>query len=119
MNALSKSRFQGAAFAVFAAIILTQCSCNIGIEMDPATTVTVKISGVKVGGNLFAVKETIEERLRAMADSADPLMTSSASGDRITVTLSPVKDVSAFARQINFGEVTDVDGRTVMVRFLK
>jgi hypothetical protein len=119
MTAQSKSRLQGAAFAVFAAAILTQCSCNLGIEMDPATTVTVKITGLAVGGDQFAVVSGIEERLQAMAESDEPLMTSSASGGNMTVKLSPVGDVSAFARQISFGEVTDVEGRTVMVRFLK
>ena len=87
--------------------------------MDPAKTVTVKITGVKVGGNLFAVKQSIEERMQSMADSADPLMSSRMSGDRMTVKLAPVDDVSEFARRISFGEVTDVDGRTVTVRFLK
>jgi hypothetical protein len=119
MTAQSKSRFKGATLAVFAAVILTQCGCNIGIEMDPATTVTVKINGVKTGGDAFAVKKGIEERLQAMAASTEPLMTSSMSGDTMLVKLSPVGDVMEFARQISFGEITDIEGRTIVVRFLK
>ncbi len=119
MTAQSKLRFQCVAFAVFAAVILTQCSCNLGIEMDPATTVTIKISGVKGAGDRFLIKQSIEERLQLMADSPDPLITSNIAGDNITVKLSPVTDVSEFARRIGFGEVTEVDGRTIMVRFLK
>lgn len=47
------------------------------------------------------------------------MMTSSASGDKMTVELSPVEDIDAFSRKINFGEVIEVDGRTVKVKFVK
>ena len=118
MTAQSKSRFKGATLAVFAAVILTQCGCNIGIEMDPATTVTVKINGVKTGGDAFAVKKGIEERLQAMAASTEPLMTSSMSGDTMLVKLSPVGGAIDIAGQISFGCITHTDDRTIGERLI-
>jgi hypothetical protein len=40
-------------------------------------------------------------------------------GGVLTVELSPVKDVEAFARKIDFGKVTEVKDRTVTVQVNK
>jgi hypothetical protein len=64
-------------------------------------------------------RDEIQETLKGMTDGSSHLMTSSSSGKKMTVRLSPVKDVQAFSRKINFGEVTQVDGRTVRVEFVK
>ena len=115
MSTLSQTCFRGVALAVVAAILLTQSSCNLSFEQDPAETVTVEITGV----NDEEVRDEIRETLQGMAEVSSHVMTSSSSGDKMTVKLSPVGDVKAFSRKINFGEVTEVDGRTIKVEFVK
>jgi hypothetical protein len=112
-NSPRRSRF--AALLVLAVILLAHSSCNFSLKHDPAKTVTVEIIGVDNEDD----RDEIRETLKGMADGSSHLMTSSSSGEKMTVKLSPVSDVQAFSRKINFGEVTQVDGRTVRVEFVK
>jgi hypothetical protein len=100
---------------ILAAGLLMLSSCSFSFEVDPATTVTVEIIGV----NDEEDRDDIRETLIGMTDGSSHMMTSSASGDKMTVELSPVEDIAAFSRKINFGEVIEVDGRTVKVSFVK
>ena len=115
MYVQSQTCFRSAALAVVAAVLLTQSSCNLSFEQDPAETVTVEITGV----NDEEVRDEIRETLQGMAEGSSHVMTSSSSGDKMTVKISPVGDVEAFSRKINFGEVTEVDGRTIKVQFVE
>jgi hypothetical protein len=101
--------------AIVAAIVLCLAGCGISFEHDPAKTVTVVITGISADAD----REEVGETLKGMTDGSSHLMTSSSSGTTMTVKLSPVSDVEAFSRKINFGEVTEVDERTVKVDFVK
>ena len=115
MSAQSSRRFRCAALPVLAAVLLTQSGCNFSFEHDPAKTVTVEITGINDDDD----RDEIGETLKGMTDGSSHLMTFFSSGDKMTVELSPVGDVKAFSRKINFGEVTEVDGRTIKVEFVK
>ena len=74
-----------------------------GCGYGPEKTVTIEISGVA------AAKDQIQEKLKVMTDSSGHSMSTSSSGDTMTVKLAPVSDVEAFAKKIDFGKVTDTD----------
>ena len=100
---------------MLAAGLLILAGCNLGFEHDPVKTVTVEITGVNDGDE----RDEIQETLKEMANGSSHVMTSSSFGDKMTVKLSPVGDVKAFSQEINFGEVTEVNGRTINVEFVK
>jgi hypothetical protein len=83
---------------------------------DSAKTVEVEISGVD--GN--PAREEILEVLSTMydKDAGSKRMHSSSSHDVLKVKMSPVSDVQAFSRRINFGTVEQVADRTVKVRYV-
>lgn len=83
----------------------------VGCSYGPEETVTLEISGVAD----VAQREEIEEQLKTLTDGSGHSMSTTATGDSMTVELAPVSDVEAFAGKIDFGEVTSVDGRTVKV----
>ncbi|REJ68510.1 MAG: hypothetical protein DWQ31_07915 [Planctomycetota bacterium] len=90
--------------------LLTLSGCNF----DPATTVNIEVSGVTASEQ----SERITEALKGMTDGGGHKMTSSRSGEVLSVRLSPVSDVEAFSKKINFGEVTEVVDRTVKVKYV-
>ena len=106
---------RGTMLPILAVGLLMLSSCSFSFEVDPATTVMVEITGV----NDEEDRDDIRETLIGMTDGSSHMMTSSASGEKMTVELSPVEDIDAFSRKINFGEVIEVDGRTVKVEFVK
>ncbi|MEX0939660.1 MAG: hypothetical protein WDZ59_17480 [Pirellulales bacterium] len=85
-----------------------------GCEHDPAKTVNLQITGVSDE----ATRDEIQETLEGMTDGSSHFMTTTWSGETMRVKLSPVTDVEAFTRKINFGEVVEVDDRTVKVQFV-
>ena len=115
MSTQSRASFRFLSLAALAAVLLTQSGCNISFEQDPAETVTVQITGVDDASD----RDDIQETLKGMTDGSSHMMTTSSSGDTMTVSLSPVKDVEAFSKKINFGKVTEVDDRTIKVEFVK
>ncbi len=88
-----------------------------GFTMDfgnldsPENTVTIKIMGIADD----ATKDAIKDKLKTMTDGGHS-MSLMKMGGVLTVELSPVKDVEAFARKIDFGTVTEVKDRTVTVQ---
>lgn len=103
------------ALVLFAAVLLTQIGCNFKFEHDPAKTVTIEITGISNDAD----RDKIDETLKGMTDGSGHMLTSTWTGDKTTINLSPVTDVEAFSRKINFGKVTEVDGRTVKVEFVE
>ena len=85
----------------------------VGCNQDPAVTVTVEISGISAESD----REDVKESLEGMTDGSSYSTNSSHSGSKMTISLSPVSDVDAFVKKINFGTVTEVKGRTVKVDF--
>jgi len=114
MSVQTRKCCRHAALPMLAAVLFALGGCNVNFRPDPATSVTVEIAGIS-GDD----REDVRETLQGMVDGSSHTMTSSWSGDTMTVTLSPVADVKTFSRKINFGKVTEVDGRTVKVEFVK
>ena len=97
---------------VFASFWALACG-GVSMQQNPASTVTVEITGISSEVDRDAVKE----KLKGMTDGSSHSITTMWSGGKMTVTLSPVTDVKKFAAGLDFGEVTEVDGRTVNVAF--
>ena len=100
--------------AILLAFAFVLKGCGINIEHDPAKTITIEISDI----SLETDRDRVKEILKGMTDGSNHLLTSTRSGDKMTVKLSPVTDVKAFSRQINFGKVTEVNERSVKVEFV-
>jgi hypothetical protein len=81
--------------------------CNYG----PDETVTIEISGVASE----QAYQDINERLKKMTDSSSHKIISRRAGLNMSVELAPVADPEAFAKKIDFGKVTAVEGRTIKV----
>lgn len=95
--------------------ILLSAGCSFSFEQDPEETVTVEVSGVTNDDD----RDEVSETLKGMTDGSSHILHSSWSGNTVTYSLSPVKDVDAFSKKINFGKVTEVKDRTVKVDFVK
>jgi len=97
---------------LFLAAIISLPSCN-PFPHNPDKTVTIEISPI--------IRESERQKVLAIlmgiADNASHSMTVRVDGNTMTVILSPVKDVQAFARRITFGQVDQIEGRTVRVKY--
>jgi hypothetical protein len=98
--------------AIAGALLAGLYGCNV--PDDPDKTVIVEIIGIREDDDRKRVRET----LKKMSDGSWHRMTSTASGNNMTVRLTPVGDVDRFSKRIAFGKVTDVQGRVVKVDFL-
>jgi hypothetical protein len=85
------------------------------MKHDPATMVTIEITGVPAEAD----RERIKESVKKWTDGSSHMMTTMHSGDKLSIDLSPVTDVDAFSKKIDFGDVTKVDGRKITVTFKK
>lgn len=97
---------------IVAILLLPGCK---PFKLDPEETVTIEISSISKNID----REEVLEILRGMTDTAGHRMSIRFDGDTMTVTLSPVNDVQAFARKINFGHIVKIDGRTVKIEYVK
>lgn len=88
--------------------------CDLSINHEPATSVTVVVSGIESEDSRQAVKSTLED----MTDGSGHMMSTSVSGSTMTTTVSPVSDVDSFVKKINFGTVTNVNGRNIDVKYV-
>lgn len=88
--------------------------CN-PFHTDPETTVTIKIFPVTKSKD----REAILEILRGMTDKPGHTMSVKLDGKTMHITLSPVNDVQAFARRINFGHVQEVKNRSIIIEYVK
>lgn len=100
---------------LFTIPLALQTGCGLSLEHDPAKSVTVEITGIDNEGD----RESVSETLKEFVDGNSHMMSSFYNGQTMTmtITLSPVSDVDAFSKKIEFGEVTSVEGRTVKVTF--
>ncbi len=97
--------------ALLGGLVLTAVFFS-GCGYGPERTVTIQISGVADAD----AREQIQEKLKTMTDSSGHSMSTSSSGDSMTVKLAPVDDVEAFAKKIDFGKVTDTDLQQRLVK---
>jgi hypothetical protein len=108
-----RRRFLPAFFLGLVALGLTATGCNF--KHDPAKMVTIVITGISADADIERVKETVKK----WTDGNSHLMTTNHDGGTLSIDLSPVTDVDAFVKKINFGEVTAVDGRKISVTYKK
>jgi predicted Zn finger-like uncharacterized protein len=80
-----------------------------GIMMGGGQSVTLHVAGVV---DEFT-REAVQDRISALAPNTGSVGASE--GTRMTVVLSPIADPEAFAKQIDFGTVRSVTGRTITV----
>jgi hypothetical protein len=88
--------------------------CGNPFQFDPATTVILKVTGVKDDAELERIKEECVELV--VERSTWQKHQVFRAGDRTTIKLSPVEDVKQFADRIKFGEVTAIEGNMVHVK---
>ncbi|TWU05898.1 hypothetical protein [Stieleria varia] len=100
---------------VLLATFVTTSGCSFSLNQDPATTVTIKVSGVDNESD----RDALTESLKDYVDGNSHSMSSTSMNGSMTIKLSPVTDVKAFSEKIDFGKVTAVDGRTVTVEYGK
>jgi len=86
--------------------------CN-PFSHDPEKTVIIEISPITRNSD----REEIAEILSGMTDGSGHTMTIRTNGDKMTVRLSPVRDIEAFARRINFGRVERIEDRTITIHY--
>jgi predicted Zn finger-like uncharacterized protein len=80
-------------------------------KYGPDMTIQIKITGIANA----ATRQYILDRLPALTGSKSHSLRSSTSGGATLVTLAPVPDPQAFAKKIDFGKVTDIQGRMILV----
>ena len=111
MNRLPCNLTQACVALLFAMMLISLLGCN----QDPAGTVTLEISGISAESD----RDDVKKALKGMTDQASYNSYSSYSdGKKMTVNLSPVSDVDAFVKKVNFGTVTEVSGRTIKIDFV-
>jgi hypothetical protein len=86
-------------------------------KAGPDTTVTVEI----VANISDDQRDQIREKLEGMLDAprSSVSLRHRLEGNKLTFELSPVSDVQAFAKKIDFGKVTEVKDRRVKVELEK
>lgn len=99
-------RRMSAVFLVASAVGLSGCGSSAEEH-----TVTLKISGVRDSDH----RDQITSRLPGLVEGSSHSMSSSWTGETMTVELSPVENIDGFARRIDFGAARVVGPRTIMV----
>ena len=100
-------------YAIFPLFLVMLSGCGNPFKFDPATTIVVKVSGI----NDDATKEQVSDTIVALVkeNSNSHKMVSKRNGNVLEYKISPVDDVQDYADRIDFGAVTEIDGRTIHV----
>jgi len=103
--------------ATLAGCLFFLCTLTACVDMDPAKTVTVEVSGLASNTE----SDEVTEILKTMydKDARYKRTKSRFDGNQLTVEMEPVSDINAFSRRINFGSVTEVSGRTVKITYVR
>lgn len=104
-----KQRGSWHAFGRLGILLATFTLSGCGYSSDQ--TVTLKIRGDLTE----AKRDKIAETLKGMTDDSSHSYSGTWTGTTMSVSLAPVADVDAFAKKIEFGEVTSIEGRTIHV----
>ena len=104
--------------AVLTFSLATIMGCGFLLQPDPAITVKIMVSGIEGSEAREAVQEKMKDLRDSFGSSTSTSLSSISSGDTMTVSLSPVTNVDAYAEKIDFGSVTNVEGRTIKVDYV-
>jgi hypothetical protein len=99
---------------VFAVLLIALSGCGNPFELDPSTTVILKVTGVEDDAEKERIKEKSVELVVEKSTWQKNQMSQHA--ETLMIKLSPVKDVQGFADRITFGKVTAVDGNIIHVK---
>jgi hypothetical protein len=102
--------------AVFATLAATGCR----LQHDPAKAVSIEVSGIASPTDQERAKQGIDraqKQSKKWSDGSSNVMTWSEAGQQMKVEVTPVSDIDAFVKKIDFGEVTGVEGRTIKVAY--
>lgn len=102
-------------FTLRTAVVVVLATFFTGCAHDPEKMVTIEIVGIDSKED----RESVTETLKKVTDGPWHYITSTSSGDTMTIRVSPVRDVDAYLEKIDFGKVTEVKGRTVKVEFVE
>jgi ABC-type uncharacterized transport system auxiliary subunit len=108
-----RSTSPAASVFVFAIALSAAAVAGCDFKHDPAKMVTIEVTGVAND----AQRDRVQDAVKKWVDGSSHMMTTMSSGDKLSIDLSPVTDVDAFAKKIDFGEVSKVEGRKVSVTF--
>jgi hypothetical protein len=101
----------GLVLLCFSTLALT--GCDLSLNHDPATSVTIVVSGIDTEEARQAVKSTLED----LTDGSGHMMSTRVTGSTMTTTVSPVSDIDSFVKKIDFGTIKKVDGRNIEVDY--
>ena len=101
------------AFALLSFSIFGVAGCDLSLNHDPATSVTIVVSGIDTEEARQAVKSTLED----LTDGSGHMMSTRVTGSTMTTTVSPVSDIDSFVKKIDFGTIKKVDGRNIEVDY--
>jgi hypothetical protein len=95
--------------------LATIVGCGFSLQPDPAKTVDIMVSGIEGSEAREAVQEKMKDLRDSLGLSTSTSLSSISSGDTMTVSISLVTNVDVYAEKIDFGTVTNVEGRTIKV----
>jgi hypothetical protein len=108
-----------AAVGLIAAVVLSTTGCKIS-QGDPSKMLSIEIDGIPDPATCDRVLKQIDEaqqQSKKWTDGKSNVKNWSGAGRQMKIEVTPVSDVDAFIKQITFGDVTSVDGRTVKVTY--
>ena len=95
-------------------LLISLSGCGNIFEMDPATTVILKISGVADTEERERIKEQAVELVQERSSWQKNQV--SQHGETLMIKLSPVADAEEFAERINFATVTSIEGNIIQLK---
>jgi len=102
------------------AAVVALASCGCRLQHDPAKTVSIEISGLPDSTEGEKLRDRIDDaqkKSKKWTDGSSNVITWNAAGQQMTIEVTPVSDVDAFLKSIDFGEVTSVEGRKVKMAY--
>ena len=95
-------------------LLISLVGCGNIFEMDPATTVILKVTGVADTEEGDEIREQAVELVQERSSWQKNQM--SQHGETLMIKLSPVADAQEFADRINFATVTSIEGNIIHLK---
>jgi hypothetical protein len=100
--------------------VLALASSGCRLQHDPAKTVSIEITGLPDSTEGEKLRDRIDEaqkKSKKWTDGSSNVITWNAAGQQMTIEVTPVSDVDAFLKKIDFGEITAVEGRKIKMAY--